>query len=54
MITSEVHGDEFGYVLLDTGETGMYESKAHYQVTVPLMRSGAILNPEIMLYSALW
>jgi hypothetical protein len=53
MITSEAHGDEFGYLLLDTGETGTYESKAHHQVSVPVMRGDVILNPETR-DGALW
>ncbi len=53
MITSTAHGDDFGYLLLDTGETGMYESKAHYSVSATVMRAGVVLNPETS-HGALW
>lgn len=53
MITTTAHGDDFGYLLLDTGETGMYESKAPWMVSAPVMRDGVILNPEAM-DGALW
>lgn len=46
MVTSAAHGDEFGYLLLDDGSVGTYESKAHYLLTAPVLRDGVVLNPE--------
>lgn len=44
LVTSVAHGDEFGYLLLDSGETGNYESKAHTIVQAPIMRGSTLLN----------
>lgn len=44
LVTSVAHGDEFGFLLLDCGETGVYESKAHSIVQSPIMRKSTLLN----------
>jgi len=44
LVTSVAHGDEFGYLLLDSGRSGIYESKAHVIVQAPILRGTELLN----------